>query len=150
MGNGKHMYPWYQAKDNTMRRPGIEPGASRWQRDILPLNQRRVNIQYNPDYITSHRLVSRTTSPYCRLHSQTHDMLTNNSVTDFQTHDRWCFYSTIHCKPYGFVQFFCEGYNGLLVVEAHALVYTKWYCRYMLAMQSNAIFPCVSKCWYPR
>lgn len=24
-----------------MRRPGIEPGASRWQRDILPLNQRR-------------------------------------------------------------------------------------------------------------
>ena len=27
-----------------MRRPGIEPGASRWQRDILPLNQRRYMI----------------------------------------------------------------------------------------------------------
>ena len=29
-----------------MRRPGIEPGASRWQRDILPLNQRRLLNTY--------------------------------------------------------------------------------------------------------
>lgn len=28
-----------------MRRPGIEPGASRWQRDILPLNQRRMMLR---------------------------------------------------------------------------------------------------------
>jgi hypothetical protein len=25
-----------------LRHPGIEPGASRWQRDILPLNQWRL------------------------------------------------------------------------------------------------------------
>nr|CCA21614.1 AlNc14C128G6866 [Albugo laibachii Nc14] len=29
------------SKIKNVRRPGIEPGASRWQRDILPLNQRR-------------------------------------------------------------------------------------------------------------
>ena len=28
-------------KKVDLRHPGIEPGASRWQRDILPLNQRR-------------------------------------------------------------------------------------------------------------
>jgi hypothetical protein len=31
-----------------VRRPGIEPGASRWQRDILPLNQRRFVNTYTP------------------------------------------------------------------------------------------------------
>lgn len=25
--------------EKELRHPGIEPGASRWQRDILPLNQ---------------------------------------------------------------------------------------------------------------
>ena len=33
-----------EQKGKRMRRPGIEPGASRWQRDILPLNQRRFAI----------------------------------------------------------------------------------------------------------
>ena len=33
------VYTHYSSR--RMRRPGIEPGASRWQRDILPLNQRR-------------------------------------------------------------------------------------------------------------
>ena len=32
---------------NILRRPGIEPGASRWQRDILPLNQRRCWNRFN-------------------------------------------------------------------------------------------------------
>ena len=27
-----------------MRRPGIEPGARRWQRRILPLNQQRASM----------------------------------------------------------------------------------------------------------
>jgi hypothetical protein len=30
-------------KDNLLRGPGIEPGAHRWQRWILPLNQPRLN-----------------------------------------------------------------------------------------------------------
>ena len=33
------VYTHYSSR--RMRRPGIEPGASRWQRDILPRNQRR-------------------------------------------------------------------------------------------------------------
>ena len=50
-----------------MRRPGIEPGASRWQRDILPLNQRRSHthnikhtIQQQPRTHTKQQTLSST------------------------------------------------------------------------------------------
>ena len=42
-----------------VRRPGIEPGASRWQRDILPLNQRRLVITY-PLTHNKHQLLTNT------------------------------------------------------------------------------------------
>ena len=50
IGNGGAV--WHK----RVRRPGIEPGASRWQRDILPLNQRRlVNMfQHLPPSKTDH------------------------------------------------------------------------------------------------
>lgn len=35
------LLPFIHVRAKKLRRPGIEPGASRWQRDILPLNQRR-------------------------------------------------------------------------------------------------------------
>ena len=38
-----------------MRRPGIEPGASRWQRDILPLNQRRSHTQGTSQHKHKHK-----------------------------------------------------------------------------------------------
>jgi hypothetical protein len=31
-------------KFHVMRRPGLEPGSSAWQANILPLNQRRLNF----------------------------------------------------------------------------------------------------------
>jgi hypothetical protein len=35
-------------KFNKMRKPGIEPGARRWQRRILPLNHMRlVTVEHN-------------------------------------------------------------------------------------------------------
>ena len=55
------------AQHKRMRRPGIEPGASRWQRDILPLNQRRSHthnikhtIQQQPRTHTKQQTLSST------------------------------------------------------------------------------------------
>ena len=46
------VYPWKDDRRDTkrekrkqLRHPGSEPGASRWQRDILPLNQWRLDNQ---------------------------------------------------------------------------------------------------------
>ena len=69
------------ARAKKMRRPGIEPGASRWQRDILPLNQRRFTNTY-PQQVQTHRhtqhdklnaLNNTHTTPYTWQPTTTYD-----------------------------------------------------------------------------
>ena len=75
--------PTRRAGHKRVRRPGIEPGASRWQRDILPLNQRRFmntclskmqqqpprnNNNYATSYPTCARACIHTHAAYTHTH----------------------------------------------------------------------------------
>ena len=60
-----HVRPCSQqeGQHKRMRRPGIEPGASRWQRDILPLNQRRLHTLHI-NHTKSQTCIAQHTSPH--------------------------------------------------------------------------------------
>ncbi len=53
-----------RGRHKRVRRPGIEPGASRWQRDILPLNQRRLVNTYPPQKHQTPRTNNNTQTTY--------------------------------------------------------------------------------------
>jgi hypothetical protein len=82
-----------------MRHPGIEPGASRWQRDILPLNQWRASYphtsrsQSQPSHILTHLLTLCTLHPNkLYLHTPAENYFDNTNTTispSQQTIDKW-------------------------------------------------------------
>ena len=57
---------WGMRGHKRVRRPGIEPGASRWQRDILPLNQRRFMNTY------PHQNTQQPPTAYTPNHTRNH------------------------------------------------------------------------------
>ena len=69
-----------EQKGKRMRRPGIEPGASRWQRDILPLNQRRFDIlqTHTHKHKPTHNTTYHTHKPH---HNTTHTTSHHNTQT---------------------------------------------------------------------
>ena len=64
-----------------LRRPGIEPGASRWQRDILPLNQRRLANTPNPKTHTQ----THTQKPHTTTHTHNTSLHMDKSRHSFYT-----------------------------------------------------------------
>jgi hypothetical protein len=89
-------------KQKRVRRPGIEPGASRWQRDILPLNQRRALITSRTLHILhprTHAIYSQHTqihNTHNELHTHTHAYTSNRHSCSRYTNNIYSPYADTH------------------------------------------------------
>lgn len=68
-GASEHGHGHGQRRHKRVRRPGIEPGASRWQRDILPLNQRRLLRPHYPQHKQQPPKNTNTKTTHTRTHN---------------------------------------------------------------------------------